>query len=443
MKKYFIIFISLAIVLGTMLLPVQLNVKANVNPHIDPIGEMGKAKKNGQAFKIKVLSNNVTFGEKLKNSNFPVDFDLLPSSQMNSLTNADALFLGEDLIRDATNPNHEIYQNVKNILKEKKQVVFVGEKNSEKLSKAFDLPIHSVPTNEKTYMQGEEDPNQERRKYMTVATWLQETAEGTTTIGEVVVPEDHKDHTKEILETLWVYKDGVDKVRNRTNVETQIVKPNVSEATETLTASSNWTSRGDYIYYVYDNPYGKVNQMYRYYQATPDGNSTYDWFVYEWKTELVPGYVLAASDSNFSTAYRINNYYTRTFTNISSGQIMYEYGPRNTYSMSSSTASVNLGLTAGNLGASVNAGFSYTWDIPDLYVENWGDSSVQKENHKFGFNSAGKHTSFVIPGVNTRVYQGQNAAAKYYRSIHWWDIKGMDIQGYYTEGYFYIDNFNS
>lgn len=402
--------------------------KQVINPDSPLANPLEDIKASGVDFKINVITKNPQQLQNIARNNLPAKFSVLEQIQTNVEIVGDATWVLQDQISSALDKTSLVNKTLRKAAKAGKPVVFLDHTDINGISTAFESPIKIDKQ--------EHGKNANGGTYKTIATFICYDEEGLPVVGSVTVPSNETNYINEILETTWINRNGAKTIKlNRERV----TPASLGAASIDFTY---FKKRGYYENYIFDKPYGKINEVYDYYQLLPDGDASYDWFAFDYHTEIVPGYILTSTEYQ---KYASDIYYEMTYANVYTGQRLYRYGPSTNYSTSDSTASVNIGAQAGvPTGPQVNASFTYTWDIKDLNVLNWSDMSVQKENHKWDFNqqdATGRSTNVINPAINTRVAQGQNGKVSYYRSAYWWLTTSQS--GYSGTIYPLCDNYNS
>ncbi len=382
-----------------------------------PLEELEQSKK---AITIDVISGNAMSTTAIRNGPKTNRLAKLVRKSKGQALSAKAIWVLEDQVEEAIKEGSGLHRMLRDGVEQGRMVVFFGEVDMNRVAQAFDITIR-----EETL---QPDPSQ-----LVAASWISRGSDGMMNVGEVMVPigQESSFVTDSILETTYIHSYNRLKTKRK---GTSRISYTSGEP------SSNWKKRGDYFVTNYNKPYGVVNQRFEFWQLVPDGDATYDWFVFDWYTQITPGSRLAASNPDYKP-YVINRFYDRTYTSYHPNQILYRYGPIGTFSTSNSSVSVNVGMSA----AVANAGFSYTWNIKELEISDWSDFSLQKANHKWDFNelsSVAQNAALVDPGVNTRVAQKQNGVASHYWSIYW-SFRGSDVPGVRVSKRFFADNYNS
>lgn len=178
-------------------------------------------------------------------------------------------------------------------------------------------------------------------------------------------------------------------------------------------------------------PYGKLNIVNQYYKASPDGSSDFDFFACHFLVESVPGVLLRnQGNNNYDNHYTMDIYNQEDVNTYSPNSIVYNYGPVTTEG--TSTASVNVGISAGTDGAGVTASVGYSYSIQDAPVYYQGDAGQQfcKWRHNVDENKdVGSNTYSAQPGISVRVPQsdGLKIDEQYqvmwgYYFLWWWQV---------------------
>ena len=157
-------------------------------------------------------------------------------------------------------------------------------------------------------------------------------------------------------------------------------------------------------------PYGKVNIVNQYYKLEEDGTNTYDFYDTRFVVEEIPGYTVHQSDPTYNEVNHCMDIYVRSDVNEASGHssdFLYHKSPTTT--SGTSTASVSIGVSAGQNGAAITLGQSWTYSIPDVTIADQGDYSQQLAMWWHNVNEdalVGRSTYQVEPGLSVRTSQG-------------------------------------
>ncbi len=171
----------------------------------------------------------------------------------------------------------------------------------------------------------------------------------------------------------------------------------------------------DYSY----EPYGEILQTVWVYKLLNDNSTSYDWYATHTFNSTIPGTL--EWNSGYQTQYsKIYHYYT-----YANGTLT-RWGPTTTNTNSS--YSVSVGVSAGDDGALVNAGLSWTGYIPDVmvYDDTIPSNKVASWDLEYIRNSAAAtHTFKFEPGSNFKVPDGYSISmspcntAKFTK-YYWW-----------------------
>jgi hypothetical protein len=159
-----------------------------------------------------------------------------------------------------------------------------------------------------------------------------------------------------------------------------------------------------------DSPYGDLWVTEEWSKLQYDQSSTYDWYTCVLQTTSIPGYSNTNYENiNTDTCYGNGNFYC-TSGIWEQTEVTY-YGDQNqiithgpTTTSGQSTFGVNIGVSAGSDGASVNAGYSYSYMKSDVTVAAVATppGTVEWKHSVTPYTNSGEYSTTVSPGYTVR-----------------------------------------
>jgi len=176
-----------------------------------------------------------------------------------------------------------------------------------------------------------------------------------------------------------------------------------------------WALVNILFHYLDQCPFGKYNEAVYAERAMNDASSSYDFWNAKIEQQTMGGY------SACNSSYQTSRLWTRADVGLYGGQLLYRYGPTTTNA--NTTAIVKVGLTAGYNGAAVTLNKSWPFYLPDVYVIDHSDFSVQRTEWEFRYShwsNAAKYTYLSEPGISVRTWE--SSGMHIYRPIntYWW-----------------------
>ena len=185
--------------------------------------------------------------------------------------------------------------------------------------------------------------------------------------------------------------------------------------TQLQSNAPEWSPVNLLVHYLDECPFGKYNEIIYAERATNDASSVYDFWNAKIEQQTIGGY------SACNSSYQTSRLWTRADVGLYGGQLLYRYGPTTTNAHT--TANVDVGLTAGYNGAAVTLNKHWSFYLPDVYVIDHSDFSLQRAEWEFRYShwsNAAKYTCLSEPGISVRVREG--SGMHIYRPIntYWW-----------------------
>jgi len=170
------------------------------------------------------------------------------------------------------------------------------------------------------------------------------------------------------------------------------------------TSTGSWSPTYTWSWYSYDDwePRGRFNIWCEVFKLQNDGSSTYDWFNIKAHLQTIGGY--SKYDSNWRTADTYANHDVH-WNPASYIQDIVDYDPTTTPGVG--TYTVNIGVTAGQMGAQITASQEWSYSISDVPVIDQGDVSeglVSWWHDIAEDKNVGKYTYHAKPGYTLRNY---------------------------------------
>ncbi len=154
------------------------------------------------------------------------------------------------------------------------------------------------------------------------------------------------------------------------------------------------------------SPYGKINARDAVYQVLDDGNPTYDWYIYRFIDQIVPGIQI------WNNGWRNNKLIQALDADYDdpTGFLSY-YSPSTYVGSETTTWTVELGITGGkdkdgvSIGGSLTIGYSWSYSKPDVEIIDRSDYSLELakwENRINKDKAVGTSTVQLEPGAIIR-----------------------------------------
>jgi hypothetical protein len=352
---------------------------------------------------IAVYDNTGSIPVEVKKSLNGIEID---SQKINTVT-FDALLVSHDLFSQ-TILDQAIKSEILNLLDNQKMIL-VYDTSTEELSRNLDLKLPITRSENSEYA---------------IVTILR-APDGMIISGGILVPKT--DVIKQFKIDLAT--DIREKVANDIAFLKKYIDKRVSinsQGKANIVASAYWSSQGTISNTLDRCPYGKYNEWAIAQREENDGSSTYDFWTLNLEQQTLGGY-----DACSNTDYQTSRLWTRVDASNNS-QALYRYGPTTTNA--NSTASVNIGITAGYKGASVSLGNSWSWTTSDVSVTDHSDFSSNWAEWELSYlpgSNAAKYTFLSEPGASIRtpqdgrllIYRPINTYWGYWLGgeIHFWD----------------------
>jgi len=208
-------------------------------------------------------------------------------------------------------------------------------------------------------------------------------------------------------------------------------------ATEISKNSAYWQFMSDVEINENYYPYGKFNVIREVYKLVNDGSNEYDWRIFTIKSQTRPGYDI------WSNGWRNNRIWTYCDAGSSSTCNLTDYGPGTT--SGEKTVTVSIGVQAGEEGAQVTAGFTYSYSVSDVQVLDHSDFSTEEASWEHLIDSTknvGKTTYYCKPGLQVKLFDGgvlvstgyDKVRYALYANFMWFYWTSPEINWVYQEG---------
>lgn len=153
-------------------------------------------------------------------------------------------------------------------------------------------------------------------------------------------------------------------------------------------------------------PYGKINAKDALYQVIDDGNPNYNWFIYQFIDQIIPG------DQLWNNEWRNNKLIQELDADAYDPLgFLSDYSPSTYVSATTKTTTVTLGFSAGkdkdgiSVGGSLTIGWSWSYQKPDIEIidrSDFSDNLAKWENKINKDKAVGESTVKLEPGAIAR-----------------------------------------